>query len=588
MPVDDDEDEDSGDEVDEARPPRKRAKKTGPPKRARLWKKEDISHPPLPEYHHPRPDFLLQPYEFFLRMFPIELMEDIVYQTNLYARQKDVSTSFSIDVNDLMVFVGIVLYMGVVHMPSIDDYWAVHTRIPQITEYMTSKRFKQIRSTLHFNNNETAKSSTDRFYKVRPLFSGITKQFLQVKATPTQSVDEVMVAYKGTMAGNLRQYIANKPDKFGYKLFCRASIDGFIHDMLMYQGETTFSSHPVDLCEEEEQHLMSSKLVLVLAKTIQDLKNTTIYADNYFTSIQLVEYLKDKYQCRYVGTARPNRTGNAPLMSRKEMEKKSTPRGKHDHVSCNGVLAMVWKDNKPVTLLSSHAGVEPISTAKRWDKDTKKKVEVPCPAVIKEYNGKMGGIDKSDMLTHLYKSPMKSRRWYLRLFGYVVDVCTSNAWILYKRDCKALSQKPMSLKMFRLEISNFARCYKTKPTRKLRSTPEEQPFVLPKKGQRSSRPSDNLRYDQAKFHCPVFVKLRMTCKFCSAKDDMHRSRWVCNICQVALCLTEKKNCFRDFHDYHPRSSTSPGASPRSPTPTSRSPTPTSRSATTSPTPASTH
>ncbi|KAK3888367.1 hypothetical protein Pcinc_005525 [Petrolisthes cinctipes] len=188
---------------------------------------EEDKAPPLPE-------FLQQPHEFFMRMLPIELLEDMVYQTNLYAHQKDVSTTFSIDIHDLMVFTGIVLYMGVMRGPSIDDYWALDTRMSQITEYMSSKRFRQIRALLHFNNNENAKSSTDRFYKVRPLFSGITKQFLQVKATPTQSIDEVMVGYKGTMAGNLRQYIANKPDKFGYKLFCRASIDGFIHDIVMY------------------------------------------------------------------------------------------------------------------------------------------------------------------------------------------------------------------------------------------------------------------------------------------------------------------------------------------------------------------
>ena len=46
----------------------------------------------------------------------------------------------------------------------------------------------------------------------------------------------VMVAFKGTTAGSLKQYIQNKPDKFGFKLFCRASSDGFIHDILMYQG----------------------------------------------------------------------------------------------------------------------------------------------------------------------------------------------------------------------------------------------------------------------------------------------------------------------------------------------------------------
>ncbi|XP_050704963.1 piggyBac transposable element-derived protein 3-like [Eriocheir sinensis] len=546
MPLDDDAGEDDEDETvsGDTPPPTKKVKKAKD-QPSRVWKKEDIGHTPLPEYNHPVPDFLLKPYEFFLQMLTMEILEDIVYQTNLYARQKDVSTAFSLDIQDLMVFLGIILYMGVVHIPSLDDYWAVNTRIPQVTDYMSAKRFKQLRSTIHFNNNDYAKASTDRFYKIRPLFTGITKQFLRVKETPHQSVDEVMVAYKGTMAGNLRQYIANKPDKFGYKLFCRASIDGFIHDVLMYQGQTSFSSHPVDLTEEEEEQLLSNRIVIVLAKTIKDPANSAIYADNYFTSIQLVEFLKDKLQCRYVGTARPNRIGNPPLMSRKEMEKKTTPRGKHDYVSCNGVLAMCRKDNKPVTILSSDAGVLPLSKAKRWDKESKKKVDIPCPAVIKEYNGKMGGIDKSDMLTHLYKSPMKARRYYLRLFGYILDLCTTNAWILYKRDSKALSEKPMPLKNFRLEISAFARGYKTRPARCLRDTPES--FVRPKKGQKSHRPADNLRYDYSKFHCPVFVKQRMTCKHCSTHKEMHRSRWVCKVCQVALCHSETRNCFEEFH-----------------------------------------
>ena len=157
----------------------------------------------------------------------------------------------------------------------------------------------------------------------------------------------------------------------------------------------------------------------------------------------------------------------------------------------------------------------------------------------------MGGIDKSDMLTHLYKSPMKARRWYLRLFGYILDVCTTNAWVLYKRDCKALSENPMPLKKFRLEISAFARGYKARPARILRHTPET--FVVPKKGEKTQRPSDNVRYDYSKLHSPMFVKQRMTCKFCSTSREMHRSRWVCKVCQVALCLSEARNCFEEFH-----------------------------------------
>ncbi|KAK4311486.1 hypothetical protein Pmani_017035 [Petrolisthes manimaculis] len=349
-----DDDYDDDDDDEDMTSPHHAEDKTSPHQRTRLprmWKKEDITHLPLSEYQHPMPQFLQQPNEFFIQMFPKELLEDIVYQTNLYAQQMDVNTTFSINMDDLMVFMGIILYMGVMYLPSINDYWALDTRVSQVTHYMTSRRFKQIRTLLHFNNNEYEKSSTDRFYKVRPLFTNITQQFLQVKATPIQIIDEVIVGYKGTMAGNLRHYMPDKLDKFGYKLFCRASSDGFIHDIVMYQGLTTFSNHPVDLSQDEQQQVMSSKLILVLVKTIQDLKNTTIYADNYFTSIQLVEFLMAKYECRYVGTAR----------------------GTLDYVSSNGILAMCWKDNKQITILSSDVGVEPISTTKRWNKDTREK-----------------------------------------------------------------------------------------------------------------------------------------------------------------------------------------------------------------------
>lgn len=130
---------------------------------------------------------------------------------------------------------------------------------------MTSKHFHLIRSLLHFNNNENVAGSTDRFVKIHPIYASLTRQFLPVKATPMQSVDEVMMAHKGTRSGNLRQYIHSKPDKWGYKLFCWASISGFIHDILMYQGETTFSSHHMQLTQEDSELLVSVKTVIVLA-----------------------------------------------------------------------------------------------------------------------------------------------------------------------------------------------------------------------------------------------------------------------------------------------------------------------------------
>ena len=91
---------------------------------------------------------------------------------------------------------------------------------------------------------------------------------------------------------------------------------------------------------------------------------------------------------------------------------------------------------------------------RRYDRKEKKKIDVKCPDVIKKYNGRMGGIDKSDMLTYLNKTPLRAKRWYIRIFSYAIDVSLCNAWLLYKRDCMEDSTRPMSLKTFRLKVSD--------------------------------------------------------------------------------------------------------------------------------------
>ena len=530
------------------KPKNKRRKKTVT--KVRVWKiDQDINYDPLPPFQNPPIDRLREPSEYFLDMFSPDLIEDIVYQTNLYVRQKDVSSTFQIDRHEFVVFLGIIIYMGVCDLPAIEDYWAAMTKVPNVSECMSAKRFRLIRSVLHFNNNEHARASTDRFYKIRPVFNALTKQFQKIKETPTQSVDEVMVAYKGTRAGNLRQYIQNKPDKWGFKLFCRASIDGIIHDILMYQGEPTFTSHHTQLTEAESKLLTSTKTVICLAKTIKKPDQSAIYADNYFTSIGLVEYLKTQYGCRYVGTARVSRIGKPPLMDAADFD--DTPRGTIDFCTSEGILALRWKDNKVVTVLSTDIGISPAGEVKRFNNRLKKKVDIACPGVIKEYNGKMGGIDKSDMLTHLYKTPMRARRWYIRLFGYAVDLCICNAWLCYKRDCVALNEKPMPLKIFRLDISRFARCQQNLRPRVTRLSSNPGAQTPPQRGQRAIMPTLATRFDPTKLHLPKFVPNRQTCKHCSTKGDIHRSRWICTVCKVALCLSDNRNCFEVFHKPDP-------------------------------------
>ena len=155
-------------------------------------------------------------------------------------------------------------------------------------------------------------------------------------------------------------------------MFCRGSTDGVIHDILMYREKPPSPVIPPNSQKRRinRQQLISSKTVICLAKTIKEPNISTIYADNYFTSIGLVEYLRDKYRCRYVGTARVHRIGKPPLKEKKDMEKMQ--RGTTDFCSTDGILALKWKDNKIVTILSSDVGVGPMDEVKRFCRNAKK------------------------------------------------------------------------------------------------------------------------------------------------------------------------------------------------------------------------
>ncbi|KAK1903604.1 PiggyBac transposable element-derived protein 2 [Dissostichus eleginoides] len=287
----------------------------------------------------------------------------------------------------------------------------------------------------------------------------------------------------------------------------------------------------------------TSQIVSILASTMSSPSTTAIFADNFFTSLELVRYLRDQ-NCRYTGTARDNRIGKPPLKSIKEMEKKAVSRGTCDYImSDDGILAVRWKDNRTVSLLSTDMGVEPMSSVIRYCSETKTKEPVSCPAVIRTYNANIGGIDKTDMLVHLYRTPMKSKRWYMCMFAYSL----TNAWIVYRRDCKALGVNGVPLKSFRIQVFRAASKQWPAKSSSRRSSSWLRADPQPVRGHRSHTPNVAVRFDPYLFHAPVHAN-RLTCKFCSRKGNIVRSNVVCRVCKVHLCMNAERNCFVSYHE----------------------------------------
>uniref|UniRef100_A0A8C1CNC5 PiggyBac transposable element-derived protein domain-containing protein n=1 Tax=Cyprinus carpio carpio TaxID=630221 RepID=A0A8C1CNC5_CYPCA len=433
------------------------------------------------------PVVVQSPFQYFRMLFTDEMIQHVAHHTNLYSAQ-ELGDPIKTNPEEIEDFLSMLLFMGVFKFPSLEDYWHHESRFSVIADIMPRKRFQLLRRYIHFNDNQQCNENPDRFYKIRPLFDMLRNQCLLIPSTYKHSVDEVMIGYKGTRAGSLRQYIGNKPDKWGFKVFCRASSSGIIHDLLMYQGASTFFN--VTLSEEEQMLPLGAKVVTTLCKTIQHFK--------------LVQTLQTSLGVQCIGTVRPNRTGGAPLMTDKELIKRG--RGSYDYRSAEGVIAVKWFDNKCVNLLSNASGIMPLSAVKRWCKESKEKIT------------HMGGIDLSDMLVHLYKTPAKSRRWYIPLFGYILDLSIANSWLVYKRDCGLLNEKAMPLKRFRLAVKHY--------------TPRPS---LPK-------PQPDVRYDSLG-HWPLHCDKRGRCNYCPKGV----SRWKCQKCNVFLCLNANQECFAAYH-----------------------------------------
>ena len=74
-------------------------------------------------------------------------------------------------------------------------------------------------------------------WKLRPWIYNNIINLQSVSGSEQQSVDEIMVGFKGRSI--IKQYMPSKPKKWEIKLWGRCSSTGFLHDFDVYQGRGT-------------------------------------------------------------------------------------------------------------------------------------------------------------------------------------------------------------------------------------------------------------------------------------------------------------------------------------------------------------
>lgn len=514
-----------------------------PPKRTRKlakftlvyhWQKAKFRHQGTFEEDSEYEDIVEvnSPLTYFLRFFSQDIIEDIVEQTNIYSVNRT-GRSMNVTEAEIRDFLAIHIIMGLVRMTSYLDYWSQRLRYNLVADIMTLKRYQQIRKNIHFVDNNLG--DTDRYCKVRPLIQKVRDNCLAHENEQTFSIDEMMIPYKGTKAGKRRQFMKDKPCKWGFKNYARAGVNGMIYDFVLYGGEDTFRYHT--FTDKEASLGFGSQIVIALCKSIKK-KPAKIFCDNFFTSPELLYILREDYGIFGTGTIRSNRLRGAEKVLTEEKVLKKKPRGSYAEVVCNKsrLAAVRWNDNKCVTLLSSCVGAEPVEKIRRYCKETKDKQDVHCPKIVKEYNKYMGGVDLADMLVSLYRIPFKSRKWYLGIFAQVIDICINNAWLLYRKDCMHKQTRAMALKSFRYEVSESLN--KTGRSGQLKNINNQK-----KRNPAQAQPIDDIRYDRFGHFMDFTTQGR--CRLCSKLTSV-----ICIKCNARLCFVSGKNgrnCQLDYH-----------------------------------------
>jgi len=173
----------------------------------------------------------------FLQLFLTgDLLHMIVEQTNLFADQfietHELARRSRVqqwhcsphDVEELRTFLAMVIIMGLINFPSIEDAWVTSWPFATTTfsSIMSRDRFSLILRFLHLNDStkyvSKGQPGHDPLFKLRPFLDPLIESFQAVYSLGREiSVDESMIGFKGRLS--FLQYLPKKPTKWGMKAF---------------------------------------------------------------------------------------------------------------------------------------------------------------------------------------------------------------------------------------------------------------------------------------------------------------------------------------------------------------------------------
>lgn len=362
-----------------------------------------------------------EPLEFYSALVDDNIFQYIVEQTNLYATQTILNENnvtsqarvhswYPTDIYEMKRFFGLVIYMGIVRLPKLADYWSREPMYKNefASTSMSRNRFELLLRMVHYADNED-NTQNNRLHKVQSLVVKVVHNF-QTVLGPGEMVciDESLIPFRGRVI--MRQYLKGKRHKYGIKIFKLCCNGGYTYNIEIYAGKNL-----------DKNRNTPSSVVMKLAEPLLD-SGRTLITDNWYTSLPLAVQLLNR-QTHLIGTLKKNRKGIPREVTNKKL-KSGEYIAKENR---KGITVLSWRDKRYVLMLSTKHSDSQIEVRNRRGL-TKKK-----PEMIVTYNQGKSPVDQSDQMT-AYQSPLrKTIKWYRKLaFEILLNTAMVNAWLMFK------------------------------------------------------------------------------------------------------------------------------------------------------------
>jgi len=167
--------------------------------------------------------------------------------------------------------------------------------------------------------------------------------------------------------------------------------------------------------------------------------------------------------------------------------------------------------------------------------------QVNCPLPVAQYTKRMGGVNQFNQQRELYSDSRRSRRWWLRIFYFLLDASLVNVHTLYNsiHPNHPMTQLEFHTRVFLGLVRNY--CSRTRCESVDVNFLQSRRHSVDRK--RKGVP-DEIRLDHAGVHFPKQVEKFRRCRVCSTKQHCKHSRVQCDVCCVTLCIDP---CFQKFH-----------------------------------------